>query len=337
MSEHILTSPVDLVDAQGSLIEPGFAKKPLWRYNRHQLKVPRWRMKEWDYYLVNNGKIAVAFTLSDLGYIRMASVSFLDLVKNEDHTRTILCPPAPRYTMPDNSATGHARFTGKDMILDYQSDGITRKVRCYFKNFENGNDFRASLTFRDFPDESMNILTPWPDRKHFYLNEKVNNMAVSGTVIFNKEVYRFTPEHECGVLDWGRGYWPYKSRWYWGTGSTIVDGKPIGFNLGYGFGDLTAASENVLFIDGKVHKLGRVQFDIPGNPMEPWTISSQKHTVEGLFTPTLDRKADIDMKVIRSNQHQYFGTFSGTLCTEDGRMIELKDFPCSFEDIINQY
>ena len=337
MAEHILTSRVDLIDTQGNLIEPGFAKKPLWRYNRDHLKAPRWRVKEWDYYLINNGNIAVAFTMSDLGYARMASVSFLDLVNREDHTKTVLSRPSVHFSMPDNSANGHSHFAAKDMVLDYQSDGATRKVRCYFKDFENGNDFRASLTFQDFPAESMNILTPWEDRKHFYLNEKVNNMKVSGTVIFNKQVYRFTPETTCGILDWGRGYWPYKSRWYWGTGSDMVNGKPVGLNLGYGFGDLSLASENVLFLDGKVHKLGRVNFEIPEDPMQPWTITSSANTIEGIFTPVLDRKADINLKIIRSNQNQYFGFFDGKAKTEQGNVVEFNNFPCSFEDIINQY
>ena len=42
-----------------------------------------------------------------------------------------------------------------------------------------------------------------------------------------------------------------------------MNGKPFGFNIGYGFGDTSAASENMLFYDGTAHKLDDVTFHIP--------------------------------------------------------------------------
>lgn len=39
--------------------------------------------------------------------------------------------------------------------------------------------------------------------------------------------------------------------------------RVLGFNLGYGFGNTTAASENMIIYDGKAHKLEEVTFHIP--------------------------------------------------------------------------
>lgn len=338
MEQNEQKEMISLVDENGNLATSvGFARRPYWRYNREDLQVRRWRMKEWDYYLINTGKIAVAFTLSDLGYVRMASISYLDLEAGLDATKTILQPPVRKFIMPEESETGHSFFRTGKMILDFKSDPGRKHVRCYIPDFYKNKDFRADLMFKDIPEESMNILTPWPDRRHFYLNEKINCMPVSGTVIFDGKVIRFTEQEHCGVLDWGRGYWPYKSRWYWGTASVMVDGKPFGFNLGYGFGDLSAASENVLFYDGKVHKLGRVEFQIPQNPMDLWTISSDDGRFEATFKPRFDRKADINLQVVRSNQNQYFGFVNGTAILDDGTPYSMNDLPAAFEDIINQY
>ena len=60
---------------------------------------------------------------------------------------------------------------------------------------------------------------------------------------------------DFGTLDWGRGVWTHDNTWYWGSGNGYVNGKPFGFNIGYGFGNTSAASENALFYDGKIHKL----------------------------------------------------------------------------------
>ena len=34
-----------------------------------------------------------------------------------------------------------------------------------------------------------------------------------------------------------------------------MDGAPFGWNLGYGFGDTSAATENALIYNGRLHKL----------------------------------------------------------------------------------
>lgn len=337
MPDHIITKSTSLLDDKGLVIEPGFSKQPNWVYDRRKFQVPHYRMKEWDYYMINTGEIAIAFTLSDLGYMRMASVTFLDLKKSLDVTKTFLAPPAKDYFMPVTSRAGSSEFTNKDIDLYYETTGKNRHISCYIKNFYNKGCFKADLTFSDFPEESMNILTPWEDRKHFYLNEKVNCMPVEGKVVFNYHIYKFNKKDHCGVLDWGRGLWPYQSRWYWGTASAIVDGVPFGFNLGYGFGDLSAASENCLFYKGKVHKLDRVEFTIPQDPMEQWTITSSDGRFEATFDPVFDRAADIDVKIIHTDQHQYFGFINGKAKLDNGRMYEMKNLPAAFEDIKNKY
>ena len=92
---------------------------------------------------------------------------------------------------------------------------------------------------------------------------------------FGDVTYWFSPKTDYGTLDWGRGVWTYDNTWYWGSGNGTVGGKPFGFNIGYGFGDTSAATENILFYDGKGHKLDDVTFHIPeGDYMKPWTFSS---------------------------------------------------------------
>ena len=82
-------------------------------------------------------------------------------------------------------------------------------------------------------------------------------MKAEGKFTVGDRVKKFYPETSLATLDWGRGVWTYHNTWYWGSASGQVDGVPSGWNIGYGFGDTSAASENMLFYDGKAHKLGR--------------------------------------------------------------------------------
>ena len=72
-------------------------------------------------------------------------------------------------------------------------------------------------------------------------------MRASGWVTVGDEKYEFNPATDFGTLDWGRGVWTYDNTWFWGSGNCDLDGHAFGFNIGYGFGDNSAATENILF------------------------------------------------------------------------------------------
>ena len=75
--QHEVTVVQKLLDQQGYVVTPGWARRPVWQYNRENIAAPSFRIKEWDYYLAGNEHYAVAFTLSDLGYAGLISVSLI--------------------------------------------------------------------------------------------------------------------------------------------------------------------------------------------------------------------------------------------------------------------
>ena len=186
----------------------------------------------------------------------------------------------------------------------------------------------------------MVIATPFDKPGHFYYNQKINCLRARGEVTYDGHTYVFDPADSFAVLDWGRGVWTYKNTWYWGSASGAVDGVPFGWNLGYGFGNTSAASENMLFYNGKAHKLSQVKFNIPGNEkafMEPWTFTSDDGRFEMDFRPVLDRASCTDVGLIKSDQHQVFGLFTGKAILDDGKVIEIKDFPGFAEKVSNKW
>lgn len=338
MRNHEITVRTPLLNRDGSLCEPGYAKTPLFDYNREFLPAGKLRMKEWDYYLIMTQKWGAAFTISDLGYVQMVSASFLDFENSFEVTNTALGAPSLKYQMPVSSQTGSVHFSNKDVNLRFESAPGGRHIYCLWKNFYHTSDLKCDVWFENLPEESMTIATPFANKKYFYLNQKINCMPASGKIVFDWHVHHLDPQKDSGILDWGRGYWPYKVHWYWGTGSTMIKNKPFGFNLGYGFGDTSAASENMLFYQGKAHKLDDVSFEIPrDDPMKPWQITSSDGRFEGIFTPDLDRAAKIDIGPIHTDQHQYFGLFSGTAILDNGQKLSIQQMRCAFESVENRY
>lgn len=138
-----------------------------------------------------------------------------------------------------------------------------RELIFHMDNFLDGKAIDGHFLLTDEPEESMVICTPFDKPAHFYFNQKINCQRAAGEVVLGEETYTFEPTDSFGVLDWGRGVWTYHNTWYWGSASGQVDGVPFGWNIGYGFGDTSAASENMLFYNGKAHKLSQVKFNIP--------------------------------------------------------------------------
>ena len=167
-------------------------------------------------------------------------------------------------------------------------------------------------------------------------------MHAEGTVKIGGSVYTFSPDESFAVLDWGRGVWTYHNTWYWGSASGLVDGDDFGFNIGYGFGDTSAASENMLFYRGKAHKLSKVTFNIPmkngkEDYLKPWTFTSDDSRFEMDFVPVIDRASCADFKLLKSDQHQVFGRFSGKAVLDDGTVLEIKDFFGFAEKVENKW
>ena len=340
--QHEIIKTAPLLDEEGNIKEPGYSKKLLSIYNRDDIKAGALRIKEWDYYLINNGKFALALTIDNNGYMNMNSVSLLNFEENwEITTSPMKFFPGRNPSFPSTSAKGDVELKGKGHHLKFENDGKgIRILTAYIEKFGPEGSINAKVELFDEPEESMVIATPFDKSAHFYYNQKINCMRAKGEVTYGGKTYIFDPNESFGVLDWGRGVWTYHNTWYWGSASYQVNGIPFGWNIGYGFGNTSAASENMLFYNGKAHKLSQVKFNIPGDEkdfMSPWTFSSDDGRFEMDFKPVLDRASCTDVALIKSDQHQVFGLFSGKAVLDDGKVIEVKDFPGFAEKVENKW
>ena len=341
-----ITESGPLHDSQGHLIETGYATSLLREYDRRRVKASRFRIKEWDYYCVTSDRYALALTVADNGYLYMDSLSLMDFDERAQMTKSIILPPFGKRSLPPSSREGHIRAAGKEYEITFENNGASRRLYGHMEHFPNeksGNTLLFDITLRHIPPESMVIVTPFAGHpRAFYYNQKINCMQAEGKVAYGEREYLFAPAHSFAVLDWGRGVWTYDNTWYWGSASGLAQGVPFGFNIGYGFGDTSAASENMVFYNGKAHKLSQVRFEIPRKNgdydyLAPWRFTSDDGRFEMDFSPILDRSACIDVKVICSDQHQVFGRFSGYAVLDDGRKIEIRNLTGFAERVRNKW
>ena len=337
--QHEITQNGPLLNANGTLREPGWARSLLLDYRRADVKAGKLRIKEWDYYIITNDSFGVALTIADNSYMGLISASVLEFEKTWEQTTTVLTAfPMGKYRLPETSSAGDTLYGDKRVQMAFRVQPGERRLSCRFARFLGEDALELELTLAQPPMDSMVIATPFDAPRAFYYNQKINCMPASGVMTLGSRRFEFAPETSFGTLDWGRGVWTYDNTWYWGNGNGIVNGKPFGFNIGYGFGNTSAASENLLLYGGVAHKLSRVQFNIPEERfLKPWTFSSEDGRFEMDFVPVIDRAARTNALIIESDQHQVFGRFTGRAVLDDGTALELKDFLGFAEKVRNRY
>lgn len=348
MKENIMQqeikAPLDLLDDNGFLVKEGWARRPFWKYDRGRIAAPWHRIKEWDYYAVlsHDKRYGITFTIADLSYAALCAVCWLDF-------NTMTCVQLDSMTLmtrgsigfPSSSDSGDIFYKDKKIKMVYRVKDSRRSLSVLAPSFTLPDGSRGLMAeielTQDSSMDTMAIATSWKEnRRAFYYNQKVNCMPAQGTVTIGSRSYQFTPGTDFGCLDWGRGNWTYRNRWYWGSASGLLKGVPFGWNIGYGFSDRSPASENMLFYKGKAHKLQDVVFHIDTRDyLKPWKFTSNDGRLELDFKPLIDRSSSMNLLVMKSIQHQVFGLFNGQATLDDGTRLTVENFLGFAEDVLN--
>lgn len=326
-----------IFNENGELLNPGWARKMHFQYNPEDMKVQRSRAKEWDYYFIGNEEVGVAVTINDFGVFGMFTASLLHFKEHYSMTESVYGIGNLDQPKDDKGTCYFRSERAEAMFIRKEGKHI---IKANMKDFQDGKDYQLDLVLTVPETERMVIVTPFSEGKeYFYFNEKLNCMRASGSIRAGDFVHTFAPEKDFAVLDFGRGIWPNENQWFWGSASGELGGKDFGFNIGYGFGDLSHATENMIFYDGIAHKFDEIVFRIPeeGYDCAPWHIVSNDGRFDMDFVPVLDRSTLCDLSKGGSLQHQVFGKFNGTCVLDDGTVLEVKDFFGFAENVRNNW
>jgi hypothetical protein len=315
--EPELTAPIDLCDARGNLNPPavGFSRRPVHRCN---LGGHAFRKKRWSYWAVTNGRYVLSATIADVDYLGLGSVYFIDLEKSVMMERTVTWPF--RAAPLSERVHDYSRFEDKRLLVELDDNGELAGIRAHAVSF-GGKPLEVDIAItRPAGHETLNVVIPW-SHDRFQFTSKQNTLPASGTVRIGDEEFTFGAKDSFAVLDYGRGIWKYNTFWNWGAGSGVCNGRTVGLNLGGGWTDGTGMTENGVCIDGRLHKVHedlRWEYDTD-DFMKPWRVLSDR--VDLALEPIFERVTRTNLWVLRTEVHQVFGHFRGTVVDDDGNRV----------------
>jgi len=327
-SEPELTGPVDLCCPDGRTLAPdarGWSRVPLHRANLSG----RWgRTKRWDYWAVLTPTHACSITYADVDYLGIADLWWADLRSGRTGGRNVTVPGARGLDLPDRPGTEPLRFRSRRLALDLTDGADGTRLAATWTEADGRPGSLEVLVELPPGHESLNVVIPWSDDT-FQFTSKHQARPARGVLRVGDERIAVGGDGDdaaWGVLDVGRGRWPYRTRWNWGGGTgTANDGTVVGLQFGGRWTEGTGFTENGLVVDGRLHKLGRElvwNYDWD-RPMKPWSVTSPDGRVELRLVPRLDKHTSVNALVLGTEVHQVFGTWSGTVVTDDGTKLVL--------------
>lgn len=319
-----IEKPTDLCtpDAALSPEAVGWSRRPLHRCN---LTGHRLRKKRWNYWAVQNEHYFFAAGIADLDYAATGFVYLVDLRRKTVVERSVVTPFGRGCKLGEHVNSPASLRTRRFTFAQSTEDNATTwLVTC--EPFDQGERLSAAIRVV-YPDdfETLGVVVPF-DHTHFQYTSKHVAVPVAGRVRIGRREFPFEGVDAFATHDFGRGVWPRRTAWNWGAASGYVDEANVGISLGGKWTDGTGATENAVFLNGRLVKIHEdlewtyndVDF------LQKWRVRAPlSGDVDLLFEPIVERKAHVDALLVRSRVHQVFGIWSGTVRDEHGQTLEI--------------
>jgi len=336
-NQNEITEPSNLFAEDGSLVQKGWARKPILTYNKEKIGKGWTRIKEWDHFSVLNKEFGFQLTIGDIAYLTQMSYVWLDYKNKARKGDAVMKFFTKSKILPQSSMDDYTvEFPTKKFKATVGKEGNKRILSIEDPTYLD-KGIKGKIVLDDKPEWDNTVVATGyeEDPTMFYYNHKVNMMPAKGTLTIGDTDYHFEPESSFGLMDWGRGIWPYKTHWLWGSACGMVNEVPVAFNIGYGFGDLSTHTENIIFYDGKAHKIDEVTFyhENDRDPTKPWKFTSNDNRFNMELTPILPHREKLNLGVIYLNSSLLHGYYSGEIVLDNGEKLKINELLGHAEDI----
>lgn len=332
LSEREITEKVELVLPNGRLNPDatGYTRTPLHDTSGIATRTGWGRNKRWEYWGFVSPEFLIGLTVASVDYAGVSEVWVFERATGTQWGKSGISPFGRGIVLPPSLEEGPSSARAGGLSIDIaEVEGGTRLTA------EIAGARLELLAELPAGHERLGVVVPWSDRTFQYTVKDVAR-PTTGWVEVDGVRHELTAGESWGVLDHGRGRWPYDVEWNWAAGSGRSGGKVIGVQLGARWTTGTGATENGLLVDGRLTKNSEeLTWDYDTSFLAPWRIHGQ--TADISFVPFHNKASATKLGIISTRTDQCFGTFSGWMLDESGERVEFDGLLGWAEDVHNRW
>ena len=307
-----IENPQELLDINGCIIQEGWARRPLFHFDRKHISAPAIKTKEWDRFIISDdgAKWLVIATVNHIGTRMGYSITYVDFEK-----RTVFNVRLKNRANEKNklSQSSHMddehNFSCSEMRTAFIRRGNTRNIMLCAPKFdvnkaEKGINARFILNQDQYAQSFVTAEALSKNRKNFLLNEICSLIPVSGILRRGNDIETIIQDKVHATIDWGRGRFSTKPMF-----KALFSNGSIGLSM---------VNRNccAVSMDGKIYIIKDI---------------STKLTRNGFTAKSADGRLNLTLKdgilFQGSSALQIFGCLQGSVDLEDEKTVDVSNMP----------
>jgi len=297
---------------------------PLDEYSGIFRSMRGWRLKEWVGFTLVHPELHASMIIQDAAYLASSEIYTAEAGVLTQHARNAaggsLRPPE---VLLDGGQVA-VRKPGYVLSYDFTPDVIT--IEIDIAQAKGAAPIRGALRLdpaaASAPLSVSSHLPPPRSDAKLYTHKAL--FPASGTLTVGDRTYTFAPDRDLAVIDEHKSFFPYRTRWLWGTFAMLTADGPVGANL-CSRAELPGEPEECcLWTPGAAEPLADVSFG--PLPDGSWAISSTDGRAEVTFTPRGRKVVKHQLGLASIDYFQLYGTYRGVLRGQR-RTYDITDVP----------
>lgn len=270
-----------------------------------------WRLKEWVGFTLVHPEFYGSMIIQNAAYLASSEIYTVEAGVLTQHARNAaggsLRPPE---VLLDG---GHVEVRKPGYLITYDFTPDLIAVVIDIAAAKSAAAIRGSLSLdpagASAPLSVSSHLPPPRSDAKMYTYKAL--FPASGTLTVGERAYAFDPTRDLAVIDEHKSFFPYRTRWLWGTFAMITSEGPVGANFARRPELPGEPEESCLWTPGLAEPLADVSFQRA--PDGSWQIASTDGRLEVIFTPQGRKGVKHQLGLVAIDYFQMYGTYRGVL------------------------
>lgn len=282
-----ITDNHKIFEQDGKVMCAGWAKNPVFKYNREQSKTKR-KHGERDCYFISSDEVVLYLSVEKLKNEFIVKIAVADLKKGGVISDCISKKMFVRkVTLSESDSNGEFLFADKQIKLQITKTNDKTTLKCDFTEFGGNKHLNFDLYLSELESEGLYELAPFErDRRYFYYKQFMPRFLSSGFIKVGDLKYSLEEVNSRAYFDCTRFSKPRKHNYQRLSTDCIINGKRFSLCLASRVGDNRYGNENCFIVNGKIAKLSQINVKSSNGRLDrPWYFKGGISAVDISFKP----------------------------------------------------